>query len=117
MARPAPCRGEMLAHQPLRRQPPGAVTTDVPLTKLGKVLAVCRGGRWPGHAAMARSVLTKEWAMRGLTRILRCERGANAIEFALVACLIAIAAYAAFINLGDKVEGMFNNVSNQMPSN
>ena len=55
--------------------------------------------------------------MRRLTALLRCESGANAIEFALVACLIAIAAYAAFINLGDRVETMFNNVSNQMPSN
>jgi pilus assembly protein Flp/PilA len=63
------------------------------------------------------ALLTKEWAMRRLTQILGCDRGANAIEFALVASLIAIAAYAAFINLGDKVEGMFNNVSNQMPSN
>lgn len=54
--------------------------------------------------------------MRKLTALLRCERGANAIEFALVATLIAIAAYAAFIALGDKIEVMFNNVSNQMPS-
>jgi pilus assembly protein Flp/PilA len=54
--------------------------------------------------------------MGRLIKLLRCERGANAIEFALVATLIAIAAYAAFIALGDKVEGMFNNVSNQMPS-
>ena len=54
--------------------------------------------------------------MRRFAKIIGCESGANAIEFALVACLIAIAAYAAFIQLGDKVEGMFNNVSNQMPS-
>ena len=55
--------------------------------------------------------------MRRLTSLLRCEDGANAIEFALICCLIAIAAYAAFINLGNKVDGMFNNVSNQLPSN
>jgi Flp pilus assembly pilin Flp len=54
--------------------------------------------------------------MRKFAALLHCESGANAIEFALVACLIAIAAYAAFIQLGNKVEGMFNNVSNQMPS-
>ena len=54
--------------------------------------------------------------MRGLIKLLHCERGANAIEFALVCTLIAIAAYAAFIALGNKVERMFNNVSNQMPS-
>ena len=55
--------------------------------------------------------------MRKLAALLRCEKGANAIEFALVATLIAIAAYAAFIALGNRVEAMFNNVSNQMPSN
>jgi pilus assembly protein Flp/PilA len=62
-------------------------------------------------------VLTKEWAMRGLTRLLRCERGANAIEYALVASLIAIAAVAAMQGLAGKIETMFNNVSNQLPSN
>ena len=55
--------------------------------------------------------------MRGLKILLRCERGANAIEYGLVASLICIAAYAAFVNLGDRVEIMFNNVSDHMPSN
>ena len=41
--------------------------------------------------------------MRRLTLLLGCEEGANAIEFCLVATLIAIAAYAAFIQLGDKI--------------
>jgi pilus assembly protein Flp/PilA len=55
--------------------------------------------------------------MRGLTSLFRCEKGANAIEYALVASLIAIAAVAAFINLGNRVDTMFNNVSNHLPSN
>ena len=54
--------------------------------------------------------------MRRLLRLMGCERGANAIEFALIACLIAIAAYAAFIQLGNRVNSMFGNVSNQLPS-
>ena len=37
--------------------------------------------------------------MRGLTHILRCERGANAIEYALVASLIAIAAIVGINNV------------------
>jgi len=45
------------------------------------------------------------------------ERGANAIEYALVAALIAIAGYAAFINLGTRITTMYSNVSNQLPSN
>jgi pilus assembly protein Flp/PilA len=60
--------------------------------------------------------LTKEWHMSGLTQLLRCEKGANAIEFALVATLIAIAAYAAFVAMGDKINVMYSNVSNQLPS-
>jgi len=55
-----------------------------------------------------------ERVMRELTKLLRCERGANAIEYALVASLISIAALAAFHNLGDKIDIMYNNVSNHM---
>jgi len=55
-----------------------------------------------------------EKVMRELTKLLRCERGANAIEYALVASLISIAALAAFHNLGDKIDIMYNNVSNHM---
>jgi pilus assembly protein Flp/PilA len=59
-------------------------------------------------------MLTKEWAMRGLTKLLRCECGANAIEYALVASLIAIAAVGAYKNLGARVDFMLNNVSNHI---
>jgi pilus assembly protein Flp/PilA len=52
--------------------------------------------------------------MRGLTKLLRCERGASAIEYALVASLISIAAIAAFQNLGNKIDTMYNNVSNHL---
>ena len=52
--------------------------------------------------------------MRRLMLILRCERGANAIDYALVASLIAIAAVGAFQYLGNKVDTMYNNVSNHM---
>lgn len=52
--------------------------------------------------------------MRTLMGILRCQKGANAIEYALVATLISIAAIGAFNNLSSKINLMFNNVSNQM---
>jgi pilus assembly protein Flp/PilA len=52
--------------------------------------------------------------MRRLMQIVRCERGANAIEYALVATLISIAALAAFQHLGSSVDSMLNNVSNAM---
>jgi pilus assembly protein Flp/PilA len=47
-------------------------------------------------------------------RILRCEKGANAIEYALVASLISIAALAAFQALGTAIDTMYQNVSNKM---
>ena len=52
--------------------------------------------------------------MRRLTQIMRCERGANAIEYALVASLIAIAAVGAMEGLGNKINTMYNNVSNNL---
>lgn len=52
--------------------------------------------------------------MRRLTEILRCERGANAIEYALVASLISIAAIVGMQALGDKIDTMYNNVSNHL---
>lgn len=52
--------------------------------------------------------------MSGLMKILRCARGATAIEYALIASLISIAALAAMSNLGGKVNVMFNNVSNHL---
>lgn len=52
--------------------------------------------------------------MRQFVQIIHCERGANAIEYALVASLIAIAAVAAYQNLGNKVDAMYNNISNHL---
>jgi pilus assembly protein Flp/PilA len=80
----------------------------------GKHLAGCgeeNGGRgrcWPHQ------VVNQEWPMLRLTRILRCERAATAIEYALVASLISIAALAAFQGLGAKITSMFVNVSTKM---
>ena len=52
--------------------------------------------------------------MRWLTKLLRCERGVNTIEYGLVASLIAIACYAAFQNLANHIDTMYNNVENHM---
>jgi pilus assembly protein Flp/PilA len=49
-----------------------------------------------------------------LMRILRCEKGANAIEYALVASLISIAALGAFQALGGAITTMYGNVSNKL---
>jgi pilus assembly protein Flp/PilA len=52
--------------------------------------------------------------MLRLRKIFDCEKGANAIEYALVASLIAIAAVSAFHNLGNKLDTVYNNVENAM---
>ena len=48
------------------------------------------------------------------TRLWRDERGASAVEYALVASLIAVAALAAFIVLGDASEDQMNYVENNL---
>ncbi len=52
--------------------------------------------------------------MHRLSKIVRCSQGATAIEYALIASLIAIAAIGAMKTLGNNVDTMFNNVSNHM---
>lgn len=85
------------------------------LTIFGKGLAGHVRGKLREYRGSQRgALLTKEWQMRRLARIFRSERGATAIEYALVGALISIAALAAMTNLGGKVNTMFNNVSNHM---
>lgn len=52
--------------------------------------------------------------MLRLMAIIRCRRGASAIEYALVASLIAIAAVGAFNNLANRIGLVYNNVQNSM---
>ena len=52
--------------------------------------------------------------MHRLTRILHSRTGATAIEYALIASLISIAAIAGMQNLGGKLNTMFGNVSNHL---
>jgi pilus assembly protein Flp/PilA len=59
-------------------------------------------------------LLTKEWGMQRLMRIRRCDQAATAIEYALIASLLSIAAIVVMNNLGTKIDTMFNNVSNHL---
>lgn len=52
-------------------------------------------------------------AMR-LSRLIKNERAATAIEYGLIAALIAVAGIAAMQGLGNKLNTTFNNVSNQL---
>ena len=52
--------------------------------------------------------------MTKLFELLRKTRGATAIEYGLIAALIAVAAITALGNVGNKLGTTFNNVSSQL---
>jgi pilus assembly protein Flp/PilA len=47
-------------------------------------------------------------------RLMQNERGATAIEYTLIASLIAVAAIAAMATVGGKVTNVMGNVANSM---
>ena len=49
-----------------------------------------------------------------LRKLIRNEDGATAIEYGLIAALIAVAAIAAMQGIGTKLNSTFNNVSSQL---
>jgi pilus assembly protein Flp/PilA len=49
-----------------------------------------------------------------LRRILKNDRGATAIEYTLIASLIAVAAIAAMTTVGTKVNAVLSNVASSM---
>ena len=50
----------------------------------------------------------------GLKRILKDESGATAIEYGLIAALIAVAAIGAWTAVGLSLTGTFNGVAGKM---
>jgi pilus assembly protein Flp/PilA len=49
--------------------------------------------------------------MRNFFKLLRDNKGATAIEYGLIAALIAVAAIGAMQGIGTKLSTTFNNVS------
>ncbi len=47
-------------------------------------------------------------------KLLKNVKGATAIEYGLIAALIAVAAIGAMQNIGTKLSSTFNNVSGQL---
>lgn len=47
-------------------------------------------------------------------KLLRNDRGATAIEYGLIAALIAVAAITAMTSIGNKLGSTFNNVSSNL---
>jgi pilus assembly protein Flp/PilA len=52
--------------------------------------------------------------MRNFIKILRDDKGATAIEYGLIAALIAVAAIGAMTSVGTKLGTTFNNVSTSL---
>ena len=52
--------------------------------------------------------------MRLIFQTLKSNRAATAIEYGLIAALIAVAAIAAMQGLGNKLKTTFNNVTSNM---
>jgi len=52
--------------------------------------------------------------MRFVAKVLKDNRGATAIEYGLIAALIAVAAITAMTSLGNQLTTTFSNVSNNM---
>ena len=52
--------------------------------------------------------------MAKFLKLIRNNKGATAIEYGLIAALIAVAAIAAMESIGTKLGTTFNNVSNEL---
>ncbi|WP_118856684.1 Flp family type IVb pilin [Sphingomonas mesophila] len=52
--------------------------------------------------------------MAKFLKMIRDNKGATAIEYGLIAALIAVAAIAAMESIGTKLGTTFNNVSNEL---
>jgi pilus assembly protein Flp/PilA len=52
--------------------------------------------------------------MKVIKKIFKNEEGATAIEYGLIAALIAVAAITAMGSLGTNLSNTFNNVSNSL---
>lgn len=54
--------------------------------------------------------------MKFFSKLIRDEQGATAIEYGLIAALIAVAAITAMQSLGNNLSSTFNQVSSNMNS-
>jgi pilus assembly protein Flp/PilA len=70
-----------------------------------------KGARLAGNMNWA---LNKEIIMQFVRNILKNSKGATAIEYGLIAALIAVAAISAMTTLGGKIGTTFNSVSSNL---
>jgi pilus assembly protein Flp/PilA len=73
----------------------------------------------PGEASDNAVKLRGEWKrgdrkMQFVRKLIKSSKGATAIEYGLIAALIAVAAIAAMQGIGTSLKTTFNNVSSAM---
>jgi pilus assembly protein Flp/PilA len=56
----------------------------------------------------------RSWNMQFIRKMLKDSKGATAIEYGLIAALIAVAAITAMGSLGNNLKNTFTNVSGNM---
>jgi pilus assembly protein Flp/PilA len=71
---------------------------------------------WVARAWELFSRVKPRWRpeMAKFLKLIRNEEGATAIEYGLIAALIAVAAIGAMQGIGNKLNTTFNNVSNNL---
>ena len=70
--------------------------------------------RTADRAAMPGTGNQEEKTMSKFLKLIKNSKGATAIEYGLIAALIAVAAIAAMQSVGNKLNTTFNNVSNHL---
>ena len=59
-------------------------------------------------------MLNRRLEMKMIKKLFKNEEGATAIEYGLIAALIAVAAIAAMSSLGDNLSNTFNDVNAEL---
>jgi pilus assembly protein Flp/PilA len=67
-----------------------------------------------GHGSVDFQTWNRRPEMLKFLKLIKDEKGATAIEYGLIAALIAVAAVTAMGSLGQTIGNTFNNVSNAM---
>jgi pilus assembly protein Flp/PilA len=83
---------------------------------IGRVHAGCCTGSYLGSAGYVEARLL-EIKMQKIRTFLKNSKGATAIEYGLIAALIAVAAIAAMSGLGTSLNNTFSNVSTTLDDN
>ena len=89
----------------------------VPALGSGRIIGPQNHGATGRNAVKGRKNVLFLWRYPMLSifrRLMKNEQGATAIEYTLIASLIAVAAIVAMGNVGTKVNGVLSNVANTM---